>query len=458
MSRILGSKRGAGLLALAPLAIVLVATHAHGQPADSVLESQNPIQRGSQGPAQTEESDDEDAPSAPEALPPGHPPVDSQAAPADSEAMLPGSKLSRDTVNFSNSVPIGELEIHVLDVDNHPVSSAMVLVQLHRESVSEGNSESKKEALTDANGIAHVDRLLTDSAVSYRVKVSEAGVSYGMQPFQLNEHTGAVVTLHKYPLARNLKQAMVAMQSLVFVEPKDDVFQFEVVYDMYNIGKTIWVPDRMNLRLPSHWKAFNAQQSGDDVHVESADDGVRITGALTPGQHQVVYTFQVPRQNTSSASFELDLPPNTMMSKVGLASSRNSELSVEGFSEPEPMTSQSGQRLLVTTKTFDRSTQLPADLRIEVRGLPTVGIGRVVAAVLAIAMAAVGLFVALIRRGRGRTERQSESLQERARERLIEELAELEAAKNSGRIGPKTYEETRNTLVEALVRLEPLTG
>jgi hypothetical protein len=38
---------------------------------------------------------------------------------------------------------------------------------------------------------------------------------------------------------------------------------------------------------------------------------------------------------------------------------------------------------------------------------------------------------------------------------LLKELADLEQAKVTGVVGPRTYEDTRTTLVEALVRLEP---
>jgi len=454
MIRIFPQKDVTGRAVVVGLAVTFAAASAQAQPADSALPSQDPVQQGPEPALDTRETDTVNVPAAGDALPPGHPPVDSIQAAED--GIDPGALPGRDTVSYSSTVPVGALEIHVLDAENRPVPGATVLVQLHRESVSEGNTESKREVVTDKAGIGRVDRLLTDSAVSYRVKVRDGGVSYGMQPFQLNEHAGAIVTIHRYALARDLKQAMVAMQSLVFVEPKDDVFQFEVVYDMFNVGKTTWVPDRLSLRLPSHWKAFNAQQSSEDVHVESSEEGVRITGAVPPGQHQVTYTFQVPRENTPNASFELDLPPNTMMSKVGLASGRNSELSVEGFADPEPTANQNGQHLLVTSKTYDRSTQMPTDLRFEVRGLPTIGIGRVVAAVLAVVVAALGLLFALTKRGRGQAERQAHSLHERARERLMEEMAELESAKVNGQIGPRTYEETRNTLIEALVRLEPL--
>jgi hypothetical protein len=249
---------------------------------------------------------------------------------------------------------------------------------------------------------------------------------------------------------------MVATECLVFVEPRDDVFQIEVVYQLFNVGKTIWVPDDLNVRLPRERQAFNAQQSQDDLQVQSSDIGVRFVGAVPPGQHQVSYTFHVPRHNTAEASFDIEMPPNVLGAKVGLASSRGAELIVEGFADAQPTTAQNGQRLLLASKSFDRPNQQPSELRVEVRGLPTLGIGRIVAAIFAGLLVAFGLFFALTRSKRGQPTDAATGLQDRARERLLSELAELEGAKLTGRIGPRTYEDTRSSLVEALVRLEPM--
>ena len=394
-------------------------------------------------------------------LPPGHPPIDSvqDGNSAAEQASDPGggaAPLSRDSAIHSVSVPVGSIEVRVLNVDNQPVSGASLIVQLHRESVSEGNTEAQRESVTNASGIARFEHLSTDSALSYRVMINDGGVKYGMQPFQLTEQAGISMTLHHYPIVRDLKQALVAMESMIFVEPRDDVFQFEVVYELFNVGRTIWVPDQLNVRLPDDRKAFNAQQSTDDVRVESSGVGVHLVGAVPPGQHQVAYTFHVPRHNAANASFELELPPNVMQVKVGLASSRNAELLVEGFPDPQPTTAQNGQRLLLTSKSFDRASPLATELRLEVHGLPTLGIGRIIAAIVAISLALFGLGFALSRR-RGAGDRGAKLLQDRARERLLRELAELEGAKLNGRIGPRTYEDTRGTLMDALIRLEPST-
>ena len=447
-------------LHLSVVALVL-ATGSTAARADSVPSSQpspNAPTAAAPSPQQSPPSHESDpGAEANPSLPPGHPPLDSmqEAEPSEDDPGGASAQVSRDTIVRAASIPVGTIEVRVVNGENQPVAGSTVVVQLHRESVSEGNTEAQREAVTSAAGVARFEHLATDTALSYRVMLNDGGVKYGMQPFQLTEQAGVGLTLHQYPIVRDLKQALIAVESLVFVEPRDDVFQFEVIYELFNVGQTIWAPDQMHVRLPSERKAFNAQQSSDDVRVEASDVGAHLVGAVPPGQHQVAYTFQVPRHNAPNASFDLELPPNVMQVKVGLASGRGAELLVDGFPDPQPTSAQNGQRLLLTSKSFERSSPLSSELRLEVRGLPTVGAGRIVAAFVAITLALSGLAFAFAKRRRGVSERENRALQDKARERLLSELAELEGAKLSGRIGPRTYEETRGTLMDALIRLEP---
>jgi hypothetical protein len=427
--------------------LLLLTTNSTASNADSVPSSQT-------SPGASEQAADDS-----QTLPPGHPPIDSMqdaqgeaGEPRDSNSM---GSLSRDTVIRSPAIAVGTIEVRVVNIENKPVAGAALIVQVHRESVSEGNSETQREATTGPAGVSRFDHLAVDSALSYRVVLSDAGIKYGVQPFQLTEQAGVSLTLHQYPIVHDIRRALVAMESLVFVEPRDDVFQFEVVHELYNIGKTIWVPDLVDVRLPSDRKAFSVQQSADDVRVESSEVGVHFVGAVPPGPHQVAYTFHVPRHNAANASFDFELPPNVMQVRVALASGRNAELQVDGFPDPQPTTAQNGQRLLLTSKRFERPVSQSSELRFEVRGLPTLGIGRIVAAVVASCLALAGLGFALSKRRRERPDRQASQLEDRARDRLFAELAELEMAKLNGRIGPQTYQETHSVLIEALVRLEP---
>jgi len=382
-------------------------------------------------------------------LPPGHPPVGTGPA---NEMRSPVG-----TLGPSAAVAPGTIEVHVLDVDDQPVPRATVTLQVHRESVSEGNSDRLLSATTDGRGVTRFEQLSTDSALRYRVLLENGPVKYGPQPFQLGSQQGMSATVRRLELVNDVRHALVAFEAMVYIEPRDSVFQFDVLYRLYNVGASVWVPNTVQVSLPRNSQAFNVPDSGDDVVLKASDGGVRFAGAVTPGQHQLSFTFQVPRRNSPFASFDLGLPPNVMQARVGVAATRGTELTVDGFQEAHPMASQTGQRLLVTMQAFDRAVRLPSELRIELGGLPTLGAGRIVAAVIAGCLALAGLVYALWRH-RKAVRNSAEDLQERARGRLLQELAELEAARAAGNIGPKTYEDTRTTLVEALVRLEPASG
>lgn len=400
--------------------------------------------------ANDEESDDEA-----QQLPPGHPSVDGQG-----ETAGPGSGAPQQSpmgsLSQSAAVAPGTVEVHVVDNANQPVAGASVDLQIHRESVAEGNAERHETAITDSSGTVRFGQLSSDSAVSYRLLLDSNAAHYGLPPFQLTAQRGVAVTLHRLDTVRDIAKALVAFDSMVFVEPRDNVFQFDVVYRVYNVSQSVWVPDEVQVKLPSDRQAVTAQTSGEDVQVQVSPLGVRLVGAVTPGQHQLSYTFQVPRHNTSTASFEVGLPPNVMQARVGVASSRSTELSVDGFQEARASASQSGQRLLVAGQTFGQRKRIPAELRFEIRGLPTLGSGRIVAAAVASSLALLGLLYAVYRNRKSNQDAPKVFLQEHARVRLLKELADLEQAKVTGSVGPRTYEDTRTTLVEALVRLEPL--
>jgi hypothetical protein len=452
------SRRGRLAAILSLLVLVPRATLADSEPQNPSEQSVPPSETRATMPAIGASAGDENDGDETE-LPPGHPPIDSAGstgAPADST--MPTHGASSGALTPSSAMPAGTIEVHVVDDKKQPSPGVSVILQIHRESVSEGNTENQRDALTDAIGIVRFERLSVGSSVSYRLQLSDGGARYGLEPFQLTEQQGVVATIHRFPLVRGLDKALVAAESMVFVEPKDNVFQFEVVYRLYNVGQTIWVPDDVQVQLPGDRQAMNIPQSADDVRVEASTRGIRFVGAVPPGQHEVSYTFQVPRSNVSSTSFELGMPPNVMQARVGVTSSRTTELTVEGFQEARPATMQNGQRLLLAMQTFDRVARPPTDLRFEIRGLPTLDSGRVVAAVVASVLALMGLAFAMRQHYRPSHEDTAKILEERARRRLLDELAELENAKVNGSIGPKTYEETRNTLVEALIRLEPLVG
>ena len=375
-------------------------------------------------------------------LPPGHPDIGDQAA-------------TRNAVTAAADLPKGTVEIQVLDAKSAPVPQATVDLVVSRESVAEGNSSSDQTARTDLAGKVRFSGLASDSQTSYRVDASSSGARSGSASFVLGRDLGSRITLRVYPLVQDIHKAMVAMQSSVFVEMRDDVLAFEVACQVHNLGQTTWVPQGIDMRLPEGWKGFSTQPISPDLTVEQSGDGVSLRGALAPGRSSVQFNFQVPNPNRRELDLDLGLFPNVAEVRVGAAIPKGAELEVQGYPRPQATLAPNGQRVLVTGRAFTQQGGLPpSDLELSMTGLPVQGDGRWVAVLLGLAIGLGGL-VWTVGPGRAKAGKGAfEQNVEHARQRLLAELAAVERARKNETIGPATYEQARHALMSALVRLE----
>ena len=131
-------------------------------------------------------------------------------------------------------------------------------------------------------------------------------------------------------------------------------------------------------------------------------------------------------------------------------------LSVDGFPEAEPMQGQDGSRLLVTGRRLSRGDPALDSVEITLDNIPVPSAGRWYAVAIAASLAALGLANALRRKRGAETETRSVDAKEvnEAQELVLDELVALERLRRDERIGPRTYEETRVELLDALARLE----
>ena len=67
----------------------------------------------------------------------------------------------------------------------------------------------------------------TGTAYSYRVTVNQPPATFASEPVRLSESGGQKVLLHVYPVTRDLREALVGMRGVLFVQPREDVFQVE---------------------------------------------------------------------------------------------------------------------------------------------------------------------------------------------------------------------------------------
>lgn len=106
-----------------------------------------------------------------------------------------------------------------------------------RQSVAEGDSSEFKNAVTNADGKVRFDRLELGSRFSYRITVKQEPAEYASASINLREDSGQSVVLHVYPVTSDIRRTMVGMRGFVMVEPRDDVFQFEVLLRVFNVGR-----------------------------------------------------------------------------------------------------------------------------------------------------------------------------------------------------------------------------
>jgi hypothetical protein len=357
-------------------------------------------------------------------------------------------------VEATSEVPPGNIEVRLLDGAQAPVAATEVRLGILFQKIAEGERREERTARTDASGIARFSGLTPSSEFSYRVTARSGPAEYASDPIQLKPEQGARVRLHVYPVTRDVNAALVGSRGFVYVETRDDVFQFEVLFRYFNMGDVTWVPDQALMELPRGFKAFKAGESMTDVRFENVDGvGARLLGTISPGQHNASFRFQLPRDEVQSASFRFGLPPHTAEIRVIAEASPSMQLDVDGFETPVSDVNQNGQRVLVTRRVARRGERELSDFAVTLSGIPTPGPGRWIASFLALGLAAVGL--SAFRGGLGRA-RQSELETRdaaRARQVLMDEIVELTRARREQRIGPSTYESARRVLVDALARI-----
>jgi hypothetical protein len=303
--------------------------------------------------------------------------------------------------------------------------------------------------------MARFNGLTTGSDFSYRVSARSGPAEYSSDPVQLKGDMGVMALLHVYPVTRNPAEAAVGAIGYVYVETRDAVFQFEVLFRYGNRSRVTWVPENARMTLPAGFKAFKAGEAMTDVRFEEEPGrGVKLTGTFAPGQQSASFRFQVPRKEETSASFHFGLPPHVGEIRFIAEAAPGMEIDVEGFEKPQTDVSQTGQRVLVTRRVAVRGQASGlGDFTASLAGIPTPGSGRWIAALIATVLAGLG-FAAF--RGKLGDETHA-GLQdrdaERARRLLLDELVQLTRARREERIGPSTYESARRALVEALARI-----
>ena len=374
------------------------------------------------------------------AVPAGHPET-AQAAPQDLSEAAP-------------SLAAGSISATILDEHGAPLRGVQVRLGTLFQKISEGESRTETFEKADDAGSVRFAGLVRGSDHAYRVTVQRGPATYATPPFNLRQDMGQRVVLHVYPSTGNIDSAMIGMRGYMYIETRDDVFQFEVLFRVFNVGLVTWVPQDVVMRLPKGFKAFKAQESMTDVRFEAVDGvGAKLKGTFSPGQNEVSFRFQVPKGTEDSTAFHVGLPPHVAEMRVIAEASSTMNLDVEGFGRPIPTANQNGQRVLVAVKQLRRREDEIKDFTATLSGIPVPGGGRWVAVLIALGLAVGGVFAARGAFDDASSGKNAMADRKRARELLLRELVALEAARRAERIGPRSYQQSRDRLIDAVARL-----
>jgi hypothetical protein len=437
---LLHSMQRCALLALFALFASLTASHALAAPAAASASAAAAKPAAAKAAGEAHQAQGGDANSA-GAVPPDHPGMGSGDPAADVSEATPG-------------LPAGAISATIVSDQGLPLAGTQVRLGILFQKIAEGESRSEKFAQADASGTVHFSDLPKGSDHAYRVTVQAGAASYQTSPFNLRQDMGQRVVLHVFPSTPDIEKAQVGMRGYMYIETRDDVFQFEVMFRVFNVGQVTWVPSDVVVQLPKGFKAFKAQDAMTDVRFEQVDGvGARFKGTFSPGQQEASFRFQMPKSNEESASFRLTLPPHVAEMRVIAEASSTMNLEVDGFQPPVATANQNGQRVLVSVKQLVRRDEELKDFVATLSGIPTPGPGRWVAVLVALCMAIGGVFAARGAFDDATGGNDAAADKKRAREILLRELLALEAARRNERIGPRSYEQSRLRLIDAIARL-----
>jgi hypothetical protein len=344
------------------------------------------------------------------------------------------------------SLAPGTIAVDLRDADGGPVAHEQITLGVLVNSVAKGESRKHLQAETDAQGRAVFSGLETASNIAYRVSAGYQGGLFAAMPFQIQQAKAMRVTLHVYPVTRDIQQARIVGELALAAEVREDRIQIEEMLTIYNLGRTAWQPNDVAMSLPEGFTAFSGQASMSDQGVDESGGAAKLRGTFPPGKGAVEFRWQLPWSGEPNVDFSVGVPPHVAIAKVIMPASAETKLAAAGFPPPEVQHSTQGQTFLVTERQVRPDEPRLTALSIGIHDLPSPGPGRWLAALLAVCGISVGLILGLRKAEPGSPDPKA------GRSSVLEELLQLERARASGEVGPRTYERMRRQLIDMLAR------
>lgn len=376
--------------------------------------------------------------------PHGATPEEEAALEAHAARALEGPQVA--SAEPSTEVPSGEIRVVVLELDGEPAQGAPVRLG----TMGAAGDRDSKSARTDASGEAWFRDLPTGSAQAYRVSVPHEGAKYSSAPFRLEPDRGHLVRVMRIPVTRD-DGAVLQWFGGTFIEIRPDR-RIHVVQqtDLVNLGRETYVTPEGGLQipLPRGFTAFQSQQVMTDQRFVPNDRGFRLEGSLPPGRVQLTWAFDLPIDG-DGVTLAQRMPFRTYQYVVASEYAQGLELEVDGF-PPAQRADDQGRAHLATRVARTPDEEPLEQLRVNLRGIPGPGPGRMIAVVFALGFLGLALYLARRPRGGGR---ERAALRDERRRELLEDARELEVAFAREEVGPKFHERRRREIIDELAIL-----
>jgi hypothetical protein len=378
--------------------------------------------------------------------PPG--PVDPEAPPPHSAALQQALAPPRlATAQPSAELPAGTIRVTVRDGAGELVAGAAVNVG----SLAQGERD-RYNGESDGQGRAVFEDLPTGQGQAYRVNVPYDGATYRTDPFQLPPDRGYEVEIRRLPTTRDDARVLQIMGQTI-VEIRGERLHLIHQAQLANFGQETFVfPDRgVRFDLPEGYLVFQGQRVISDQRFQEIEgEGFFLQGSLPPGRVDLAWGYDLPIEG-GTMEIGVDLPFRTISYRVISQAPEGLELGIDGMPRPERIDND-GQALWLSMVRRQPSDPALERITLRVRGIPGPGVGRVVASVIALLFAALGIVLAIRRQGAAGTTGDAEAFAAR-RAALLAEAEELAEDRRAGDVGPEFFAERRRELERDMAEL-----
>jgi hypothetical protein len=205
------------------------------------------------------------------------PPPDATAASNEPPPFVLGTTAGVATAD--TTLPVGTLEVHVLDEDGTPIRNHAVLLGM----IDKSSKIDVRRGKSDANGLARFSDLPTGEGTGYAAVVEWNGSRLGTAPFPMPSVGGARAEIRALARTADPSVMTIGPGARIVLQMHEDTLQFLEMFPFENNSDKMFDPGpgAIEIPLPGGFVGAQAQESDRKVDVRS-NHGMAVHGAFTP--------------------------------------------------------------------------------------------------------------------------------------------------------------------------------